>query len=443
MSHSPIAASSSASCEAFTRSQNEGSAQSTPPGPGYLSPLKSSQANIIQAAVSTPAKYISLNAQPDVSLHTKFSGFSVRPLYSSPATPTSSGSVTESSPSRPSSSITTLGTAQPVSFSTLSNKRTVFLSKHMRSKSSHFPGMMSPPPSPLSAITPNSPTTSRMQLLRSTSLPTVPQYERAREKFIPTLGPPPSPSPINTNTSSWRNGMSIPTPSEGTRNYRMRERSPSRRSTSSSGYYSTSPKASFYYPPHHQSPRELRWGEDSYASSIASSSPSLCSSGPSTPSSIRSRSPSISSLETIPDSPDAEAEALEAERLAEEARRLAIAEEEEEEPEPESIGMTRSVSSPISERSLRRRSHVGLEGISGLMIPPARAGNTGLTAEEKRRKRWSVCGGEKRADLELETIWEDRVVAVQSPPQRSLVGIVGSAEYEVYERGNGFGEEMI
>jgi len=86
---------------------------------------------------------------------------------------------------------------------------------------------------------------------------------------------------------------------------------------------------------------------------------------------------------------------------------------------------------------------VGLEGIGGLMIPPVRAGNTGLTAEEKRRKRWSVCGGEKRADLELETIWEDRVVAVQSPPQRSLVGIVGSAEYEVYGRGNGFGEEMI
>lgn len=77
------------------------------------------------------------------------------------------------------------------------------------------------------------------------------------------------------------------------------------------------------------------------------------------------------------------------------------------------------------------------------MMPPLRAGSTGLSAEEKRRKRWSVCGGEKRADLELETIWEDRVVAVQSPPQRSLVGIVGSAEYDAFERGNGFGEEMI
>ncbi|KAF8417847.1 hypothetical protein EV426DRAFT_577921 [Tirmania nivea] len=441
MSHSPISVSNStpvASCEAFIRSQNEGSALSTPPGPPPAV-LKSSQANIIQAAVSTPTK--NLNAHPNVSLHTKFSELSMRPLYSPPATPTSSKSVATSSPSPPSSITTSLSAPQPVSFSSLSNKRTAFLSKHMRSKSSHFPGMMSPPQFPLSAISPNSPTTSRMPLLRSASLPTVPQYERVREKFVPTLGAPPSPSPINTNTSSWRNGMPIPTPSEGTRNYRMRERSPSRRSTSSLGYYSTSPKASFYYPQHHQSPRELRWGEDSYASSIASSSPSLCSSGPSTPSSIRSRSPSISSLETIPDSPDAEAEALEAERLAEEARKFAIAEEEEE--EPESVGMTRSVSSPISERSLRRRSHVGLEGISGLMIPPTRVGGTGLSAEEKRRKRWSVCGGEKRADLELETIWEDRVVAVQSPPQRSLVGIVGSAEYEIYGRGNGFGEEMI
>lgn len=77
------------------------------------------------------------------------------------------------------------------------------------------------------------------------------------------------------------------------------------------------------------------------------------------------------------------------------------------------------------------------------MMPPIRAGSTGLSAEEKRRKRWSVCGGEKRADLELETIWEDRVVAVQSPPQVSLVGIVGSAEYEEYQRDIGFGEDMI
>lgn len=225
----------------------------------------------------------------------------------------------------------------------------------------------------------------------------------------------------------------------------MRERSPNRRPSSASGYYSTSPKASFYSPLHHHSPRELRWTDDAYASSISSSSPSLCSSGPSTPSSIRSRSPSISSLETIPDSPDAEAEALEAERLAEEARKLAITEEEEEEEEEEQepVRMSRSVSSPLSERSLRRRSHMGLEGIGGFVMPPLRPASSGMSAEEKRRKRWSVCGGEKRADLELETIWEDRVVAVQSPPQRSLVGIAGTLEFEEYQSATGFGEHMI
>jgi hypothetical protein len=25
----------------------------------------------------------------------------------------------------------------------------------------------------------------------------------------------------------------------------------------------------------------------------------------------------------------------------------------------------------------------------------------------RERKRWSICGGERRADLDLETIWED------------------------------------
>lgn len=32
------------------------------------------------------------------------------------------------------------------------------------------------------------------------------------------------------------------------------------------------------------------------------------------------------------------------------------------------------------------------------------SGSGGGTAE---RKRWSICGGERRADLDLETIWED------------------------------------
>lgn len=91
------------------------------------------------------------------------------------------------------------------------------------------------------------------------------------------------------------------------------------------------------------------------------------SSIPSTPTSFRSRSPSISSLETIPDSPDAE---LEAENVAE----LKAATDKEGDFE--------------GEEGVRRRS-----SLSGAM--------------KDKRKRWSVCGAERRGDLDLETIWED------------------------------------
>jgi hypothetical protein len=90
---------------------------------------------------------------------------------------------------------------------------------------------------------------------------------------------------------------------------------------------------------------------------------------PSTPTSARSRSPSISSLETIPDKPDAEEAAIESEKL-DRLRRAADASD-----------------------SLRRSS---LEG----------RGSGGMGSRDKR-KRWSVCGAEKRSDLNLETIWED------------------------------------
>ena len=95
----------------------------------------------------------------------------------------------------------------------------------------------------------------------------------------------------------------------------------------------------------------------SYASSSISS----------TPTSFRSRSPSISSLETIPDTPDAE---LEAENVA----RLKAAADKEGDTE--------------GEEGVRRRSSLG-----GVM--------------KDKRKRWSVCGAERRGDLDLETIWED------------------------------------
>lgn len=95
----------------------------------------------------------------------------------------------------------------------------------------------------------------------------------------------------------------------------------------------------------------------------------------STPSSVRSRSPSISSLDTIEDVPDLESEAAE-----EDSQRLKlIAESDEEEDGP------------------RRRS---LDVPRGFGF--GRNGGSG-----RERKRWSVCGGERRADLDLETIWED------------------------------------
>lgn len=104
--------------------------------------------------------------------------------------------------------------------------------------------------------------------------------------------------------------------------------------------------------------------EFSYSRSFSS-----VSSMPSTPTSARSRSPSISSLETIPDTPDEEAEATEAEKV----ERLRRASEN-------------------NGDSFRRTS---LDG-----------GRGGLGTRDKR-KRWSVCGAEKRSDLNLETIWED------------------------------------
>ena len=89
----------------------------------------------------------------------------------------------------------------------------------------------------------------------------------------------------------------------------------------------------------------------------------------STPSSLRSRSPSLSSLETIPDSPDAE---VEAENIA----KLKAAVDREEQ----------------SEEGMRRR-------MTADSITKPGGGRD-------KRKRWSVCGAERRGDLSLETIWE-------------------------------------
>ena len=103
---------------------------------------------------------------------------------------------------------------------------------------------------------------------------------------------------------------------------------------------------------------------ETYPTNYAFSSGSI----PSTPTSFRSRSPSISSLETIPDSPDAEEEA---ERIA----KLKAAADREDQ----------------NEEGIRRKLAVD----SG-----------GRGSNRDNRKRWSVCGAERRGDLSLETIWE-------------------------------------
>ncbi|TDZ31220.1 hypothetical protein C8035_v005304 [Colletotrichum spinosum] len=118
-------------------------------------------------------------------------------------------------------------------------------------------------------------------------------------------------------------------------------------------------------------------GYEAFSHSYGMSS-SFPSSMPSTPTSARSRSPSISSLETIPDSPDAEEAAMEAERIA---QLKAAADAAEGGEAAESKGR-------------------------GSFDAPARGRTLGFGSRDKR-KRWSVCGAERRQDLDLETIWED------------------------------------
>lgn len=109
-----------------------------------------------------------------------------------------------------------------------------------------------------------------------------------------------------------------------------------------------------------------------------SSSYGALSSVPSTPTSLRSRSPSISSLETIPDSPDAEEAALEAEKQAQ-------------------LKAAAEITEAGDSSDAKGRGSLDL---------PAR-GRTMAFGSKDKRKRWSVCGAERRGDIDLETIWED------------------------------------
>ncbi|KAJ5209014.1 hypothetical protein N7449_003393 [Penicillium cf. viridicatum] len=104
---------------------------------------------------------------------------------------------------------------------------------------------------------------------------------------------------------------------------------------------------------------------------------------PSTPTSLRSRSPSISSLETIPDIPDAENEALEEDRIAQ---------------------LKAAADAADAATTANRR-----RGASDVptSFTTMRGGSGGYAVRSDKRKRWSVCGAERRQDLDLETIWED------------------------------------
>ncbi|KXG48767.1 uncharacterized protein PGRI_026370 [Penicillium griseofulvum] len=104
---------------------------------------------------------------------------------------------------------------------------------------------------------------------------------------------------------------------------------------------------------------------------------------PSTPTSLRSRSPSISSLETIPDVPDAENEALEEDRIAE-------------------LKAAADAADAASNANRRRGTSDAPNSFSTM-----RGGSGGYAIRSDKRKRWSVCGAERRQDLDLETIWED------------------------------------
>jgi hypothetical protein len=104
--------------------------------------------------------------------------------------------------------------------------------------------------------------------------------------------------------------------------------------------------------------------------------PSFASSSvPSTPTSMRSRSPSISSLDTIPDSPDAEDEAIEQDRIA-------------------------------ALKAAADREDGGEYRRSSLEAPDSRSRGSAFGKRDPR-KRWSVCGAERRVDLSLGTVWED------------------------------------
>ena len=139
---------------------------------------------------------------------------------------------------------------------------------------------------------------------------------------------------------------------------------------------SSNPLATIPSTPSSISPSPSYRAYDSFYSGYGGSLSSI----PSTPTSVRSRSPSISSLETIPDSPDAEEAALEADRVAQTAA------------EADGVDGSETLDS---------------KGRNNTLDTFVRGRTMSSGSSRDKRKRWSVCGAERRGDLDLETIWED------------------------------------
>jgi len=259
---------------------------------------------------------------------------------------------------------------------------------HGRSKSASAATAV--PPACFPSLSPPSPTSTTVRrrrehappLLRTASMPLV--IPEGNVQLALTMTPPTPTTPPAAPRSSFLVG--VPRSASPTRIYAS-SLSPA---GARNGYYpgsSLSPRA--------PSPPSFLVNESMYP-------PSASSSSPSTPTSIRSRSPSISSLETIPDSPDAEQEAVEAELREAMERKAAKLENEDEED---------------STFSRRRRSVDFDRG-----LPRWGAAD--------KRKRWSVCGGEKRGDLDLETIWEEALNSAEANHNNMMMAHRGESSDE-------------
>jgi len=219
------------------------------------------------------------------------------------------------------------------------------------------PGRIRTPRKPADEVFPGLPNQVLRDISETSPLPGEDETPKASERSSsPVLGLPPSASftrsrraasPLRYTNQQSPAGTTPTTPSSISS-------SPSYATKFNDSYLSTSYSGSFSYP-------------GSFASSSV----------PSTPTSARSRSPSISSLETIPDSPDAEEAALEAERIAQ-----------------------------------LKAAADAADGVEDAKARPDITGGRGRTlgvgfGGRDKRKRWSVCGAERRGDLNLDTIWED------------------------------------